>query len=259
MPSKQVIDRQKSAEAVIAVGEIHAAAVAPALAAELQPHLGEGETLPDLGLLMRLMARMLQATRTDLVTADEAHEAELADDIPARQDRDTRAQTLFSRMVELREVLQGLYGADLVRAVMPAPTPSDPVVLSRFAGEVLTALAAAQLPPPRIPGATLDIPALVAELQTHRDALAQQLTAVALEVREAQATQVARNRAMDTHDQIFAAVATTLSGMLQLAGEHELAARVRPPRRRPGRPASGTDPVLEAPEAPESPASESAA
>ena len=249
MPSKQVTDRQKSAEAVIAVGETHADAVAPALAAQLQPHLGEDETLPDLGLLMRLLARALQSSRTALVTADQTHEAELADDVPARQDRDARAQTLFSRMVELREVLQGLYGADVVRTIMAAPTPTDPVVLSRFAGEVLTTLAAAQLPPPRIPGATLDIPALVTDLQAQRDALAEQLTAVALEVREAQATRVARNRAMDTHDQTFAAVATTLSGMLQLAGEHELAARVRPPRRRTAAPVPDADPAPEAPQA----------
>lgn len=243
MASKQVTDRQKSAESVIAIGETQASAMGAALTAQLQPHVRDGETLPDMGLLAQLLARTLSRRRDELVAADQAHETELADDAPARQERDTKTQSLFGRLVELRELLQGLFGAELVQAVMPTHTPADPVVLSRFAGEVIAALSATAFPPPRLPGAALDIPALVADLQQRRDELDAQLALVALEAREAQATLVARNRAMDAYDQVFAGVTTTLSGMLQLAGEHELASRVRPTRRRTGRPAADTTPL----------------
>lgn len=241
MASKLVTDRQKNAEAVVAVGEIQADAVGKVLGEQHQAYLREGETMPDCALLMRLMVRGLQAHRAELVAADEAHESELADDAPARQARDAKVQTLFGRMVELREVLQGLYGAEAARAIMPYQTPTDPVVLSRFAGEVIAALGAVALPAPRIAGATVDTAALGAELQKLRDELDARLTAVAQEAREAQATQVAKNRAMEAYDRVFAGVATAMNGMLQLAGEHELASRVRPSRRRPGRTAGDAE------------------
>ena len=46
MSSKQITDREKSARAVVAVGETQAEAAGVALGKLLLPHLAKGETLP---------------------------------------------------------------------------------------------------------------------------------------------------------------------------------------------------------------------
>jgi hypothetical protein len=58
---------------------------------------------------------------------------------------------------------------------------------------------------------------------------------VAREVREAQDTLAKKNRAIDDYDRVFRGVATVLTGLFTLAGQDELAEKVRPSARRPGR------------------------
>jgi hypothetical protein len=55
------------------------------------------------------------------------------------------------------------------------------------------------------------------------------------EAREAEATLVAKNAALAEYDATFSSVATVVSGLLRMGGSAELAARVRPSPRRPGR------------------------
>jgi hypothetical protein len=146
MASKQVIDRQKSAEAVAAVGEAQAEDIGKGLRALLQPHLLPGETMPDTVLLTRLLGRALVHRKDTLIAADQANEAELVQDAEARAGRDERSAVLYQRMTALRPALSGLYGSDVAAAMMPGTTPQDPVALSRYAVEVSSALVASNLP-----------------------------------------------------------------------------------------------------------------
>ena len=50
----------------------------------------------------------------------------------------------------------------------------------------------------------------------------------------AQATLAKKNQAVEEYDRVFTGVATSLSGLFTLAGERELAEKVRPSTRRPG-------------------------
>ncbi len=220
MASKMVTDRQKSAEAVAMVGKAQASALAKA--APLA-----GDAVPDL-------VQQLEAARDGMVAADEAHERELADDPAERDARDAAAMALGSRLVELRELVAGLFGAATARELFAQETPRDPVVLSRFAGEVASQLAGAKLPPSRLRGVVLDTGSLADELRGLRATLNARLEAVARETREAQVTLEAKNRAIAEYDRVFRSVATVLSGLLDLAGHAELAKKVRPSSRRPG-------------------------
>jgi hypothetical protein len=235
MPSKQVVDRQKSARAVIAAGETHAPKIAAELEALLAPHLHQGEQLPDIKLLAALVARSLAASTDQIIAADEAHLSELADDGAPRAARDETAAALYTTLVELREWLTALFGAAAVRALgFSSDTPRDPVALARFAGEIAGALTTAKLPKPKRPGVTWDAAAAAAEIIAARDTLNAHLGDVAREIREAQATVSAKNAALASYDERFTRAAGFYSGLFRLAGETELADRVRPSRRRPG-------------------------
>lgn len=238
MPSKQVTDRQKSADSIIAAVDTHAPVVATALANLLAPHLREGESLPDGALFLSLVARALGAEKQRLVDADEAHEAELADDEPRRKSRDDAAEALRQEVIDLREVLTGMYGGAFAAKIVPGTTPRDPVVLARFAQAIEKNLDAAALPKSRIKGAKLDKVETLAALGALRQTLEQALLAVVREAREAQVTQVRKDQTMDGFDGMFSASAMVVSGALRLAGMHELSAKLRPSARKPGHTAS---------------------
>ena len=238
MAAKQVTDREKSANAVVAVGQTQAEAAEVALSKLLKPHLAKGESLPDTGLVMILIARAIEASKTRMVEADAAHEAELGDDAAIRQARDEAADALSDKLVELREVVVGVYGGATASTLFSGPVPQDPVVLSRFAGEVATEMARVKLPAPRVKGAKLDPAETASDLRELRATLDAAIKEVAKEVREAQATLDEKNRALGSYDELFGCGATTLTGLLRMAGKADLAAKVKPSTRRPGQTAS---------------------
>jgi hypothetical protein len=234
MASKQVTDRQKSADSVIAAGEAHEEPVQRALADLIKPQLKKGEPLPDFGAVVKLSVKLLSAAKDRLVQADQAHETELSDDPPVREARDAAVAGLRDALINLREMIIGAYGHPTAAKLFLGAAPEDPVVLSRFAGEVADNLDKTKLPAPRIKGAKLDPSETSASLRDKRAQLDKHLGAVAREQREAQKTLAAKNAAIPAYDRTFAGVATTLSGLLLLAGETELAAKIRPSTRRPG-------------------------
>lgn len=241
MASKQVTDRQKSADSVIAAGEANAELVQEAVARLVKPVLKKGEAAPDYAAVMRTACAALGAARDGMVSADRAHEAELGDDAGVRQARDTALAALKDELVGLREIVVGVYGPAAASHVFPGATPEDAVVLTRFAEHVADNLKKAKLPAPRIKGAKLDVEETIASLAKKREKLDGHLKDVQREIREAQATLEAKNGAVAAYDQVFGGVATVISGLLRLAGKPELAAKVRPSSRRPGQTAAEAD------------------
>lgn len=210
MPSKQVTDREKSARAVVASAEAHAAEA----------------------------ARALEAANRDLVRADEAHEQELSDDSSSRSLRDEKADALRDTLSDLRNAVSVTYGdVGLQLLQLADPAPGDPSALAQYARNVANALTndAVDLPRPRRPGLRLDRRALADEIHAHLPALESALEAVAREAREAERTLSAKTAAMERNDQVFARTAGWLAATFRLAGLDDLAARVRPSAQRPGR------------------------
>lgn len=248
MRTKQVVDRQKAAQAIAAAAETHASEIIQGLSARFTPLLQRGEKAPDLSLLCELLLRETEASTGRLVAAEESYQHELLDDEAPRRERDEATAALYDSLVELREVLVGVFGASVLQGVgLEQSTPRDPVQLSRLGGQVAQALPAVKLPPARVPGAALDVKAIAAELVKKRARLDAALGAVARETREAQAALSLRNAALVEFDQTQGGVAAVLAGLLQLAGKPDLAERVRPTvtRRagRPEEPAPEPDPV----------------
>lgn len=245
MASKATVDRQRSADSVVAVADAHAEGTEKTLVALVKPHLKKGEPAPAFAAVMRHACQLLAAARDHMVEKDDAHELELADDPPIREARDKAASALYGQIVEIREMLTGIYGAPTTQKILSGATPEDPAQLARFAGQIATNLLAAKLPAPRVKGAHLDVEALAADLRAKRAQVDKLLKDVQREVREAQGTLAEKTAAIASYDQVFAGVAGTLSGLLLLSGQAELASRVRPSTRRPGQTAeeAGDEPA----------------
>lgn len=244
MPSKQVVDRQKSAQAVIAAGETNASLIAAELEKLLTPHLRKTEKIPDVDLLIDLVARYLGTSTDAMIAADEKNLLELAGDDAARNDRDEAAAALYAAVGDLREWVTALFGTAALRALgFSGPTPQEPAALSRFAGEVISALTSPKLPKPKRAGIKWDPADAIAELKAAREALDKHLAGVAPEAREAQGTLAAKNTSIAEYDERFARTAGFYAGLFRLAGQADLADRVRPSPRRAGQIEDADEPL----------------
>lgn len=252
MPSKQISDRQKVALAVRMAGLTHANRIARRLEPRLRAVLQGTELMPDVGLLTVLAVRALDEVRLDLVQKDEAHERELDDDDGPRNLRDRLAGELYDATVELREILTGVYGQAGAEAVgLSGLTPRDPVLLGQFVHQAVGGFADATLPPSRIPGVSVQLAPWAERLGGLHKALSGAVADVAREGREAEAALVDKWAAMETFDAVYTETATFLSALLALAGEEELAKRVRPRRADRAAAEVADVPTTEVPEATE--------
>lgn len=235
MPSKLVIDRDRSARAVDAA-RVHLPTLVQAITATLTPYLRDGESVPDTALLVDLYLRRMTTASTTMVNADDAHLAELADDPAARDERDQNIDTLTASLNELRQLVTGLHGPAALTAIHLTEAPArEPLHLQRTAADVARTLPAADLGPSRLLGVHLDTAAWATRLDAERQAVASSLQRVAIEGREAEHTLGAKHNAISAFDDTFAQAANLLTLLLQFADQPKLADRIRPSGRKPGR------------------------
>jgi hypothetical protein len=142
---------------------------------------------------------------------------------------------VYSDLTEFRETGGAIYGeAHMRRLGFEGTTSRDPVALDRLAALVLDNAATVTPPKARRKGLVLDAADWTAPLSESKQKLSSALSKVATERREAQVTQVAKNKSVDRYDKVFSTTATLVSALLSAAGESELAKRVRPSTRRIG-------------------------
>lgn len=242
MPSKQVTDRSRSANAVVAAARTHADLVEGNISRMLTPLLKKGEKAPPVAFLFELMARALEDRASTMVEADLANEAELDDDDAPRVARDAGVDKLFGRLVDIADVVVGLYGRALLKPLgLDGDTPREPNQLLQYSKTVANNLLTVELPKPRVKGSGLNVKEAAKEIEELRETLSAALKDVAREAREAEQTQVKKQASMDSYDKMFSSVASLTSTLLEVAGESKLASRVRPSKRRPGQTAEDAD------------------
>ncbi|MDJ0761389.1 MAG: hypothetical protein QNJ97_00250 [Myxococcota bacterium] len=230
MASKATVQRQKSAQKVIAAGRTHKQLITASVAQRYGKDSG-----PAVDLLVTRITDDLEAKVTDMIQQDDAHEAELRDDPEIRNQRDSVSARIRDRLIETREQLAAICGPTYVAKLgFSGKTPGDPVAVKRLAQTLIANLAAVPAPTPKIPGYQLDPELWRAPLAQLVDQIEGVVSQVATEEREAEATLTAKRAAIATYDEAFSATANLLSTLLSLAGEKDLAKRVRPSTRRSG-------------------------
>ncbi len=240
MPSKEVTDRAKSAGSVVASIEAHAPAASASIVALFKRVLHRNETMPDVAFTLKLFGRLLKVDSDALVTADDAHEDEKADDAKPRDTRDESAAHVREACVHARDGLSTVYDEAVLKTLGMAAAPpvvSDGLALVRWATTAATKLedASITLPKPAKRGVSIDRAALAEGIREKLPTLADAIKDVERERRELEATQTAKNAAMERNDKSFALVANVASAVLEAAGMPDQAAKVRPSERRPGR------------------------
>lgn len=230
MLSKQVRDNLKSSLAVQATE----AYIDPCVAA-LTERLGATAG----GAARTLLRASLDKLKEDtdrMSDADMAHASELADDGRLRDEREAAVDTTYSLLTDLRTAMSAIFGAGAAAQVGFArgETPRDPTALLGTAERVAMLLPAFEGKPLQL-GVTFDPGVYVKPLTKACGTLRQSLDTLAMEARQAEATLVRRHEAVDQYEVTFRATAALMSALLAAAGMPELAARVRPSARRPGR------------------------
>lgn len=259
MANKMVTRRQKLANAVQASVETHLERVGSALEGVIAPLLRDGESAPDMGFFQDLLGRLIEAHRDRMVAAEQGHLAELAGDIGSRSERDAAALEVRLKMVALRRILDGLFGPERSHEILAVegPTARDPVVLLRQGQDTVVRMRSEELelPPQRLgQGAVLG--PMSDQIEASLERLRIAIEVIDREQRAAQGTLGVKSTALASFDVALGALVKILEGLYELAGERDLAAKVRPLRRQRARnrpaepPEAGDQPAEEAPEAP---------
>ncbi len=251
MAKKMVTDSSAEASFVNAAAAIFPREITPALKEVLSPLVGEGERM-DVELLPALAARLVDRKLERLIEADKANIDARAALIEPRQRRDGAFDHAYDTVYKIRDLCRGLYGRELAARVIPDDKriPQRPKAFLHTAQHVLERLwdLERELPPQLLEGIDVERMRLSKTFASDVEALDDSLDEVDLKRREAEITQEAKNEALLEFKAAFGAAIRLLEALTILAGKPELAARVRPTRRRRSS-GNGAESAEEAPEA----------
>ncbi len=238
MGSKQAVRRERSSLVVTKSLDQFGQPIADALTGLLRPALGAGETMPDVGLVIRLANRTLETRLQAFLAANSASELEAADDAEPRERRDRLEAELRSLCQAARTAIDNLYGAaGLAIYQLTLPAESGPAPLARYAR---SAVGAMRIPRPELKtklatrGLSFDASVFAGEMAPLVDQLDTALADVARERAEAAQATIARTAALTAYDTAFVALAGLVEAMARAAGQLEVADKIRPSRNEPG-------------------------
>jgi len=249
---KSITSRLRLCDSVVQAIVNHGPRVSAVITEKFGPRLAEGETVPDFQQVQRFFLGILQAARARMEAAEVEHLDELAGDGERRTLRQQAFDALKSTVLEQRDFFAGAFGPDKAEMLgFPPQIGRSPLELLRQGERLVQHLSdpAAELPPPRLGQVTLDLAGTAAAVMPEVEGLQSAMDAAGREVKLAQATQLDRDRAVEELDATLLWVARSLEAIYRLAGETELADRIRPAARRPGRPEIGEDEETAAEEA----------
>ncbi len=260
---KMVMKRAALCDRVLGAARVQGPGIAVELGEYLSPALGEGETLPDLGSMIELYARRLQAFRDEMVATDAAHlkrRAELAD---LQLASEPPTGKLKGSILSLRSTCEGLLGKESLRSLgLDFNLAQDPPGVLRQ-GEIIRERllsAGSELHPARWLRSPLASNELADELDADVAGVRQAVQRLVEQRKLVDTAKVRKDQALEEFDRQFIPIARVLEATFRVAGETELADRIRPTVRQLGRDdgqeKENDEPEAERPEEPSSSESE---
>ena len=192
------------------------------------------ETPPfSLALVIRALLALLQLASRGLRNMDAAYMDELADDEPARAERNVAFDALRALLAKVQGTIVSTFGEAYAGKVgLLGAVETRPDMLARRGQKIVRLMRKEAAPEPLLAGVTVDLAQLAAQLEAGTERLAAAITAVGVEKAEADAAFVARQQAALHWERVMRLVANFMVGLAEVAGELSIAARIRPTTRR---------------------------
>lgn len=183
-----------------------------------------------------LMDAELAKLDRDLVAADDDHTRNLVRIVDLRRESEELTADVYDKQVSARRVLAGIYGSDrdFELAAIEGATPQFSEALAGQVDQTVKLLRepVAAEPSKKIRGVDLDRVEMAEDLETSLGRLLAARTQLQRTRKAADGTLVVLNAAKQGFDRTFPWVAGNLESLFRLAGEVDLADRIRTSTRR---------------------------
>ncbi|MGM0558395.1 MAG: hypothetical protein ACQEVA_18565 [Myxococcota bacterium] len=173
----------------------------------------------------------MKSANTALFGAESELAQERADDPAAREARDVAAATMYEALIRARSLMEAVKVGESVRFGLDGRTPRGASSLLAFAQNAVDSLRNTSQSLGTL-GIDIDTTTLADQLQPALDGLTDAVDTMATEEREAEATLVERDKVLERWERTYRSIARILEGVYRMAGEDDLADRVRPTIRR---------------------------
>lgn len=211
----------------------------------------EGEPAFDYRQHMGQLTHHLDSTVEGMVTAEDKHSDQLIRVSRAQDERDEITDSSLEMLLSARQGLESLYkrgGYEL--AFLSGVTPRAPKRLCEQLGQSVKLLEqpAVERRDPKVKGFSIDPDEMAGDLKSKWTALVGSLDRVDAAKKKAEGTQLAKHEAIDVLRRTVVWVGRTTEGLFRLAGEDDLAQRIRTSARRslsPSEPEESEEPTSE--------------
>ena len=201
-----------------------------------------GQDPPDIEGNLAALGNALAASEGRVAEADQRHVQQLAVTMNLRQQIQEVNARVYRKFAKIRRVVDELHGEGkaFVLATIEGPTAETPRKLLRQCQLALGRLLdpAIELPSHELDGVTVNPQQMALGLQADVDLLRTLLADLRRERRVLQKTRKEKNQENETHRQTLLWTSRIAEGYYMLAGEVELAERLRPATRRKSRPST---------------------
>ncbi len=198
-----------------------------------------------------------------LVESEDRHVRQLAKISQLRRRRDQGFDDTYAKQVAARGILTSLYGKDrdFELAAVSGKTPESSKTLAEQVDQTVKFLRNPEVAEPsqKVAGVGVDLPTMADDLESDQKQLVGVRAELVQATKVADGTRRVTNQAIKEFDLVFLWIAHSLEGLFRLAGEEELANRIRTSARRvTRRQAEPEDEQAASPEpSPDGPAEES--
>lgn len=223
----------------------------------------EGEPAFDYCKHMKHLVFQMDSAVDDVAGAEDEHSAQLIRLSRFQRERNTSAGVNYRKLVSARDGLEGLYkGGSFELGSLSGDTPRVPEQLYEQLGQTVKLLRqpVVEPPEPKATGFSVDLDSVATDLESEMPELRTLIDRVDGARKQAEGTLLIKRKALVELRRTILWVGRTAEGLFHLAGEDELADRIRSSTRRPLRPSEQA--AAESPESPPEaagPAGESAA
>ena len=219
--------------------------------------VGVGETAFDYRQHMQHLVLQLGSAVDHAVEAEDTHGDRLIRVSRLRDERKNVADVGVDKLVAARQGLESLYprgGFELAKLSGETPRAPERLVEQLLQTVKLLRQPAVELRGHKVEGFNVDFDAVAGDLEARRQELRAAIDRLDSEKKEAVGTLLVKDEAIDELRRIILWVGRTAEGLFHLAGESDLADRIRSSTRRPERPSEqASQPPAEGPRTGEQP------